>query len=70
MCTVLQVETDLSFCGFIVMQNCLKLATKSVIDKLTKGGIRSVMVTGDNMLTAVSVARECNMIGLSDKVRS
>ncbi len=56
------------FAGFIVMQNSLKEATIPVIKELTAGEIRSVMVTGDNMLTALSVARECGMIPACDKV--
>jgi len=30
--------------------------------------IRTVMVTGDNVMTALSVARDCHMIGYSEKV--
>jgi magnesium-transporting ATPase (P-type) len=28
----------------------------------------SVMITGDNALTAIAVARKCGIIGLKDKV--
>ena len=30
--------------------------------------IRIIMVTGDNLLTAVSVARDCGMVGANDQV--
>jgi len=65
-----QIEKDLIFCGFLVMQNRLKDATKSVISELRAADIRNVMVTGDNMLTALSVARDSNIISASDKVSS
>jgi cation-transporting ATPase 13A2 len=57
-----QLECDLQFLGLALMQNKVKSDTKSVIDDLTRNSIRNVMVTGDNPLTAVSVARQCGMI--------
>ena len=57
-----QAESELSFVGFIIFENKLKPSTASVLDKLTEAGIRKVMCTGDNILTAISVARECNLI--------
>jgi cation-transporting ATPase 13A3/4/5 len=56
------VEKKLTFLGLLVMQNKLKPATAGVISKLREASIRPVMVTGDNALTAVSVARECGII--------
>ena len=44
------------------MQNKLKEATTGVIQTLNKANIRTVMATGDNVLTAISVARECNIV--------
>ncbi|KAI9721463.1 MAG: hypothetical protein M1812_002225 [Candelaria pacifica] len=55
-------EHDLDFIGFIVFENKLKPSTAGVIDALDEAGIRKVMCTGDNILTAISVARECNLI--------
>ena len=52
-----QVEKDLTFLGFLIMQNTLKTATAPVIKELLAADIRTVMVTGDNLLTAISVAR-------------
>ena len=54
-------ESDLDFLGFIIFENKLKPSTTRVIDELTDAGIRKVMCTGDNILTAISVARECNL---------
>ncbi|CCU77440.1 cation-transporting ATPase [Blumeria hordei DH14] len=57
-----QAESDLSFVGFIIFENKLKPTTCEVINELTEAGVRKVMCTGDNILTAISVARECNLI--------
>jgi cation-transporting ATPase 13A2 len=56
------VESDLEFLGFIIFENKLKPSTASVISELNEAKIRNVMCTGDNILTAISVARECKMI--------
>lgn len=55
-------ESQLDFIGFIIFENKLKPTTAGVLDELTEAGIRKVMCTGDNILTAISVARECNLI--------
>ncbi|KAH7321459.1 hypothetical protein BKA65DRAFT_463538 [Rhexocercosporidium sp. MPI-PUGE-AT-0058] len=57
-----EAESDLNFIGFIIFENKLKPTTGGVLDELTAAGIRKVMCTGDNILTAISVARECNLI--------
>lgn len=57
-----EAESDLQFVGFIIFENKLKPTTTGVLDELTEAGIRKVMCTGDNILTAISVARECNLI--------
>ncbi|XP_020601351.1 probable cation-transporting ATPase 13A3 isoform X3 [Orbicella faveolata] len=62
------IETKLIFLGLLILQNALKPQTSPVIRMLHSADIRTVMVTGDNMLTAVSVARDCGMIGSSHKV--
>jgi cation-transporting ATPase 13A2 len=55
-------ESDLSFLGFIIFENKLKPATTNVIDELNEADLRKIMCTGDNVLTAISVARDCNLI--------
>ncbi|KAF1985978.1 hypothetical protein K402DRAFT_454662 [Aulographum hederae CBS 113979] len=57
-----EVESDLEFAGFIIFENKLKPSSAGVIEELGRANIRRVMCTGDNILTAISVARECNMI--------
>ncbi|KAK3592581.1 hypothetical protein CHS0354_018848 [Potamilus streckersoni] len=63
-----QVENDLIFLGLLVMENKLKPETTPIIHKLKEANIRTIMITGDNMLTALSVARECTMVEASDIV--
>ncbi|OAA45189.1 ATPase type 13A2 [Beauveria brongniartii RCEF 3172] len=56
------VESDLRFVGFIIFENKLKPSTAPVVKELIESNIRAVMVTGDNILTAISVARECGLL--------
>jgi cation-transporting ATPase 13A3/4/5 len=57
-----ELECDLLFLGFLIMQNRLKDVTGSVILELGNANIKSIMATGDNIYTAVSVGRECNIV--------
>ena len=58
-----EVESDLEFVGFIIFENKLKPTTSDVLKELLDSNIGAVMVTGDNILTAISVARECGLVG-------
>lgn len=44
------------------MQNKLKHVTTNIIQTLNQANIRTIMATGDNVLTAISVGRQCNII--------
>ncbi|KAL2312417.1 Cation-transporting ATPase [Schizosaccharomyces pombe] len=57
-----QVECDLDFCGFIVFENKLKSTTATVIRELNDARIRTVMCTGDNVLTSICVGKRCGML--------
>ena len=57
-----EVESELDFVGFIIFENKLKPSTAGVLKELTESNIGTVMVTGDNILTAISVARECGLV--------
>ncbi|XP_015781531.1 probable cation-transporting ATPase 13A3 isoform X2 [Tetranychus urticae] len=63
-----EIEKDMKFLGLLVMSNVLKPETTYIIQTLSTANIRSVMITGDNMLTALSVGRECLMIKPNEKV--
>jgi cation-transporting ATPase 13A2 len=57
-----EAEHELDFVGFIIFENKLKPSSAGVIEELERANIRKVMCTGDNILTAISVARECGLI--------
>nr|XP_048680762.1 polyamine-transporting ATPase 13A2 isoform X3 [Caretta caretta] len=62
------VESGMTLLGFLVMRNVLKAETAPVIHLLRNANIRTIMVTGDNMLTAVNVAKSCRMVELKERV--
>uniref|UniRef100_A0A3P9BAR9 Polyamine-transporting ATPase 13A3 n=1 Tax=Maylandia zebra TaxID=106582 RepID=A0A3P9BAR9_9CICH len=62
------IETNMEFLGLIIMQNKIKPETAGVLCELQRANIRTLMVTGDNMLTAISVARDCGMVRPCEKV--
>ncbi|KAM4888759.1 putative cation-transporting ATPase 13A5 [Thomomys bottae] len=57
-----KVESDLTFLGLLIMENRLKKETKPVLKELSEAHIRTVMVTGDNLQTAITVAKNSEMI--------
>ncbi|CCH60603.1 hypothetical protein TBLA_0D00950 [Henningerozyma blattae CBS 6284] len=57
-----EVESNLEFLGFIVFENKLKEASKPTLNELHRANIRTIMCTGDNILTAISVGKESELI--------
>lgn len=57
-----EVESNMEFLGFIIFENKLKKETAKTLQTLQEASIRTVMCTGDNVLTAISVGRQCNLI--------
>lgn len=57
-----EVESDLTFAGFLVLQCPLKDDAMSAVRMLNESSHRCVMITGDNPLTAVHVARKVEII--------
>uniref|UniRef100_A0A8C9V095 ATPase cation transporting 13A2 n=1 Tax=Scleropages formosus TaxID=113540 RepID=A0A8C9V095_SCLFO len=62
------VESSLRFLGLLVMKNQVKPESAGVIGTLKQAHLRTVMVTGDNILTAVNVARTCGMMQSEERV--
>ena len=62
------MENDLIFVGLLIMENKLKEVTKSVIQNLKAANVKTIMVTGDNALTAISVARQCDIVDHKKRV--
>lgn len=63
-----EIETDLIFDGFLILLNCLKPETTHVIEELHAAQLRTVMITGDNIMTALSVAKDCKMVKSHEEV--
>jgi cation-transporting ATPase 13A3/4/5 len=53
-----QVENELDFLGLILFRNEPKEDTKAAISKLKEGDVHMAIVTGDNVLTGIHVARK------------
>lgn len=56
------VESSLTFAGFLVLHCPLKEDAKEAVQMLNESSHRVVMITGDNPLTAVHVAREVEIV--------
>ncbi|XP_066457981.1 probable cation-transporting ATPase 13A5 isoform X2 [Eleutherodactylus coqui] len=63
-----QIESDMEFLGLLILENRLKPETKPVLEELNTANIRTVMITGDNIQTATTVAKNCGMIPEDSKV--
>ncbi|KAF6384390.1 ATPase 13A5 [Rhinolophus ferrumequinum] len=62
------VESELTFLGLLIMENRLKKETKPVLKELNEARIRTVMITGDNLQTAITVAKNSEMIPRESQV--
>ncbi|XP_025142176.3 probable cation-transporting ATPase 13A5 isoform X3 [Bubalus bubalis] len=62
------VESELTFLGLLIMENRLKKETKPVLKELSEARIRTVMITGDNLQTAITVAKNSEMIPRGSQV--
>ena len=58
----LEQEQELTFIGFVELVNPLKPGTKSAIRDLLVADIHVAMITGDNLLTAAAVAKQCSIL--------
>ena len=63
-------ESNMIFLGLLIVQNKLKKATTKTIEDLDRADIRMVMATGDNILTAISVCKECKLVKDKDIIYS
>ncbi|XP_066477686.1 probable cation-transporting ATPase 13A4 [Tiliqua scincoides] len=63
-----EAESGLTFLGLLIMENPLKPETRPILEELSTARIRSVMVTGDNVQTAVTVARSAGLIPPASRV--
>ena len=56
------IETSLTFGGFINYQNAMKEDAPEVLQELKEGGVLLGMITGDSVLTGICIARESGLI--------
>lgn len=61
------MECSLQLCGMVGLADPPKESVKEDIKTCTKAGVRVVMITGDNGITASSIAKQINMPN-SDKI--
>jgi len=59
--TPLVVVENASIAGVVVLADVLKTGISERLDRLRKMGVRSVMITGDNPLTAATIAQKAGV---------
>jgi len=63
------LEAGLGICGLLLFRNEMKRDSPNAIRELRKGSIRSVICTGDNALTGISIGKQCHIIVGGDSGR-
>lgn len=63
-----ELEKNLTFLGFIGLYDPPRDEIKEAITKSRSAGIQTIMVTGDNTLTALTIAREIGLIAQNEDV--
>ena len=56
-----ELETNLTFLGFLVFENHVRAESFSVIQELKAADLASIIITGDNILTAIHVAKQLDL---------
>ena len=60
------LENNLTFCGLIGMIDPPREGVKEAIETCKRAGIKTVMITGDHILTAKAIATELGILKLGD----
>ncbi|KAL4483976.1 hypothetical protein ABPG72_013982 [Tetrahymena utriculariae] len=58
-----QLEQGLNYVGYLIFENKLKPETIPNIQKLQEAKIQIHMVTGDNPITSLNIAKQCQLLG-------
>lgn len=67
-CSISNNLTNGVFLGFILIKDEIRPTTIEGIKKVTESGIQTVMITGDNKLTAISIAKEIGLLTKEDDI--
>jgi K+-transporting ATPase ATPase B chain len=59
--TPLVVAEGAKIAGVVVLEDILKTGTRERLERLRKAGVRTVMITGDNPLTAAFIAQQAGV---------
>lgn len=63
-----EVENDLNFLGFLIMQNKIKLDTATIMRRLKYADFSLKIISGDNPLTTIQAAKESEIIQHNNNV--
>lgn len=61
-------EKDLTFLGVVGIYDPPRAEAKKAVEEARKAGIQTIMVTGDNVLTASALAREIGLLEKGDDI--
>ena len=59
-------ESGFTLIGIAAIQDCLKVGIKEAVINCRKAGINVIMITGDNIDTAIAIAKDSNIIENND----
>ncbi|KAJ3396598.1 hypothetical protein HDU92_002546 [Lobulomyces angularis] len=62
------IENDVNLLGLILFKNKIRDDTRESIKHLREGGCRNVMITGDNALTGIHIAKAADMLNQNSKI--
>ena len=54
-------QKELIFIGIFGLQDSLRPGVQNSVDRCHSAGVRVIMVTGDNLITATAIAKDCNI---------
>ena len=55
-------QYDCVFIGVVGIRDSLRNGVKEAVEKCHSAGVNVIMVTGDNIITATSIAKDCNIL--------
>jgi len=61
-----EVEKDVTFLGFVGIADPARKEVKEALSQTKAAGIKTVMITGDHELTAITIAKEIGLLEVDD----